>query len=471
MQKVTYLTAVVVSTNSEFDTMEFTGIEPCPDDKDIPIFYHCNKDSVLRDNGALEGASGAFAKDDEVIVQCEIVDEVTYKPLYVLGFMDKPKRCNFRFKIIRDDGVVIDETTLACDKVSITEAGKVAGNLGIILYRKRLEYPEPTAPWLLEFMGSAHGQDPENYPEDLPYWTKVGDVWYYEKDSAYNPGVGHIVKFSYNTVTQIWNVPFYGWKDKDDRDEGKYFVSFLYSDGVETWYKTPVDIERPEYVYKLADRFKDEDMTAPGLYEIAVPYYFVTYENNNTDHPSLDGSVPGYDGYVDTWDCDEQVAKLLSVPGGCRFAHVIGSESNYTIIDTYYFDLQDYFYKKVTVKSSIEYRITEQLGGFIDGTVKGCQFGYVIDDEGIWFCNCNPISLTIGAQTLGGVYQTGDNISGREEGSFIVIPPVPYEVVENEHTVSVSISALPTDYTFVRYRDFRQSFDQAVYISSSIAVI
>lgn len=73
--------------------MTFTGIGQCPSASGIPIFYHCEPDSVQRDNGALDGAAGAFAEGDEVIVQCEIVSSAEYKPLYVMGFVDKPKGC------------------------------------------------------------------------------------------------------------------------------------------------------------------------------------------------------------------------------------------------------------------------------------------------------------------------------------------------------------------------------------------
>ncbi|MGP8337658.1 MAG: hypothetical protein ACT6FC_05420, partial [Methanosarcinaceae archaeon] len=99
IQKTAYLTAAIASVDSENDTACITGIGQCPSASEIPIFYHCSHDAVLRDNGALEGGSGAFAEDDEVIVQCEILDSTTYKPLYVIGFVDKPKRCEYEFYV------------------------------------------------------------------------------------------------------------------------------------------------------------------------------------------------------------------------------------------------------------------------------------------------------------------------------------------------------------------------------------
>lgn len=95
VQRIVYLTAIVISTDSGLDTMEFTGIGDCPNASAVPVFYHCKDDVEKRTNGALEGGSGAFAKDDEVIVQCEITSGGAYLPLFVVGFTDKPKSCCF----------------------------------------------------------------------------------------------------------------------------------------------------------------------------------------------------------------------------------------------------------------------------------------------------------------------------------------------------------------------------------------
>ena len=91
--KHVYLTATVTEVDGANDTVNFTGIDPCPNAENIPLFYHCEPDSALRDNGALEGASGAFAIGDEVIVMCEIESAEHYIPLKVIGFTDKAKAC------------------------------------------------------------------------------------------------------------------------------------------------------------------------------------------------------------------------------------------------------------------------------------------------------------------------------------------------------------------------------------------
>jgi len=93
--KTKYLMGTIVSTDSENDTCEVavTGIGV---QSGVPIFYHCEAASVTRANGALEGGSGAFATDDEVIVQNK--DGV----LKVVGFADgskKPCGGGWQFKI------------------------------------------------------------------------------------------------------------------------------------------------------------------------------------------------------------------------------------------------------------------------------------------------------------------------------------------------------------------------------------
>lgn len=91
--KYVYLQGVITSVNSGDDTAGVSIPSIGMTAGNVPIFYHCTPDAVLRDNGALEGASGAFSEDDEVIVRCEILDGATYKADRVMGFKDKPKVC------------------------------------------------------------------------------------------------------------------------------------------------------------------------------------------------------------------------------------------------------------------------------------------------------------------------------------------------------------------------------------------
>lgn len=53
------------------------------------LFYHCEPDSILRDNGAIEGAAAGFAVDDEVIVMVRKDREV----VKVIAHVDGIERC------------------------------------------------------------------------------------------------------------------------------------------------------------------------------------------------------------------------------------------------------------------------------------------------------------------------------------------------------------------------------------------
>lgn len=53
------------------------------------LFYHCEPDSILRDNGAIEGAASGFAVDDEVIVMVRKDREI----VKVIAHVDGIKRC------------------------------------------------------------------------------------------------------------------------------------------------------------------------------------------------------------------------------------------------------------------------------------------------------------------------------------------------------------------------------------------
>ena len=125
--KHVYLTATVTEVDGANDTVNFTGIDPCPNAENIPLFYHCEPDSALRDNGALEGASGAFAIGDEVIVMCEIESAEHYIPLKVIGFTDKPKPCCWEMF----DGPDIDSRRpwIDGDYVGIYEKGSAESSL------------------------------------------------------------------------------------------------------------------------------------------------------------------------------------------------------------------------------------------------------------------------------------------------------------------------------------------------------
>lgn len=54
---------------------------------DVPIYYHCTPDDVMRANGAIQGAAAAFAKGDEVVARFE-----NGSPL-IMGLKDELRSC------------------------------------------------------------------------------------------------------------------------------------------------------------------------------------------------------------------------------------------------------------------------------------------------------------------------------------------------------------------------------------------
>lgn len=212
----------------------------------------------------------------------------------------------FQFRITREDGTIIDETTL-----------RYYGQ-GINIYQKKDEYPNPTEVWHLRMVGSAHGRDKED-PDDLQYWTQNGDMWNYKDDS--DPD--YIVEFSYNTITKIWTVPFYEWQTIKKNE--KCFVRFICDDSIQTWYAASEDLT---YIYKDGNRFKDNDRIKSKFYEATVPYWKTTYS--------------------------EIVGTITCVEDSLDFDFILGvaKQSSYIFLDggTYEY--------KLNIKSSIPYKIT-----------------------------------------------------------------------------------------------------------------
>lgn len=101
VQKTAYLQGKALNISRENDTMDVKGVHPCPNAVDVPIYYHCKHTSMLRANGALRGAAGAFYGDARVVVQCEIMDEEPrrYVPKRVTGFVLKPELCTINLEI------------------------------------------------------------------------------------------------------------------------------------------------------------------------------------------------------------------------------------------------------------------------------------------------------------------------------------------------------------------------------------
>jgi len=172
----------------------------------------------------------------------------SHRPLRYGGYDRRLKE--FSFRITRDDGVNIDHT-----KLSYLE-----------IYQPNIENPD-----YRRLVGTALG-----YPANgLQYWTYVGESWSYEKQEA-----AYVVKFKYNTRTQIWTVPFFSPLTPKAKRGIISWVEIYAESGIAVLYKRPASGDtKPRYIYKVSDWWKDEDKLAPKFYETVVPYF----ESSDTD--------------------------------------------------------------------------------------------------------------------------------------------------------------------------------------------
>ena len=85
---VIYRKGIITAVDAENDTAD-VDVPGGKSGSGVPIYYHCEPDSELRSNGAIEGGSAAFGVDDEVIVMCDTEGV----PLRIIGFVDGIKAC------------------------------------------------------------------------------------------------------------------------------------------------------------------------------------------------------------------------------------------------------------------------------------------------------------------------------------------------------------------------------------------
>jgi len=98
LQGYEYVAGVIDSIDGGNDTCGLTVGEDTFEG--VPIFYHCHPEAEERDNGALEGAAGAFAVGDDVIVLKQRkpdkigdtqIDDVL--KLFVIGHVGEKRHC------------------------------------------------------------------------------------------------------------------------------------------------------------------------------------------------------------------------------------------------------------------------------------------------------------------------------------------------------------------------------------------
>jgi len=80
------LRGTITSVDSETDTC---AVSVDGASLEALLFYHCEPDSILRDNGAIEGAASGFAVDDEVIVMVRKDQDV----IKVIAHVDGIRHC------------------------------------------------------------------------------------------------------------------------------------------------------------------------------------------------------------------------------------------------------------------------------------------------------------------------------------------------------------------------------------------
>lgn len=88
LQDYEFLRGKIKSIDSETDTCT---VEVSGSVIDALLFYHCEPESAMRDNGAIEGAASGFSEDDNVIVQIKH----DRSEARVIAHLDGIRRCRW----------------------------------------------------------------------------------------------------------------------------------------------------------------------------------------------------------------------------------------------------------------------------------------------------------------------------------------------------------------------------------------
>lgn len=214
--------------------------------EDVPVFYHCQYSEKAGLSVGTEGSP--FVKGDRVlVVNSGDADDLIADSLKIVGYEDGlPRQCVFQFRITTEDDVVISESLLSW-----------------IWIDQEIE----NNPGHYEIVGLIHGYHPVVDPEDAVYWTKEGDTWFYSRETS----PGYIIECSYNTVTQIWTVPFLTWPGKTPKHGKDFWPSFLGLGGVTVQYAT-LHGDAPGYiVYREGTWYQEQYKIVSKFYEITIP--------------------------------------------------------------------------------------------------------------------------------------------------------------------------------------------------------
>lgn len=375
----------------------------------IIIFYHCQysekagravfpgleEDPFEGDSLpylAMEGSP--FVKDDRVVVaNYGSAGELSADDMKVVGYEDGlPRQCVFQFRITRDDGTVIDKDLLTIIRIQ----QEIEGNPG---HYQTLAYTT-------------------SYSVGDPNWTQDGDTWHYKEDGYYSR------EFSYNTVTQIWTVPFMVGPYIVPKYGKDFWVELTCTDSVTCMYAA---IENRGYVYKSADFHQAEHAAVSKFYEVKVPYYKII----STDRTPL--PYPAYCTTRWCWDAG----------GG---------------------------FDNVVVKSSIPYTVWFKAPDVVSHTPRGSYWGKWVDNcllhgpdcaacqveadrLGNRWCATDPIPIAIDeSANVAIVCSNGvssSNLTINPIDSEQVVTPDANVVQTNTHTLTLSYSG-SGNYTLTR---------------------
>lgn len=372
-------------------------------------------------DGTIPKNGGGYRKVDQVKYNDRWLPAISSDPLVASEArpfrakeatkLEERKLYDFKFKIVRDDGVIIDHTL-------------IPPYYGIRIYQNCAGNPQ--------LVGDAHGYDPEEDPEDAEYWTyEDGNekgrrwTWFYNRGS--HP---YETKFNYDTRTQIWTVPFYYSPNIFIRRHKLFWVTFYCIDSVLCMLSPPeIRTELPEYIYKEKDFYQDKDRVIPKFHPVRVPYYKATpHGETRTPCPDFpDDDRYGYCGDIAT-----------SYYGRCQCGGVA--------------------YKTITVQSSIPYTVSFGAGGTPIGSLYGWNFPipsttrtvaqtYAIawthwyqtewfyTEDGFLHNRPFPIPEHVRASTSNG--DLSDNIETNPMHTVQKVSPVPYEVSTTEHEIKI----------------------------------
>ncbi|MBW2624436.1 MAG: hypothetical protein JRD68_16120 [Deltaproteobacteria bacterium] len=225
------------------DTCDVT-LDPCyatdtPDGKQLNI----NPDDLTLGNVPIEYMdcdSAAFSDDDRVIVRFDgplVVADPWGSPK-VIGFTSEPKGCGFKFKIIRDDAVIIgddwasDEGRPSFDDWGFVPCLSIKNSLGS---SKTIYY------------GDQDWWD-SNFPEEG--WTV--------------PEGASIL--TYDSETQYWSflVP------DEIKEGGGYWVSVSVADSITSQFVPPDGETASSYVWRPVNMHQEKNLSNQGTYDFPV---------------------------------------------------------------------------------------------------------------------------------------------------------------------------------------------------------